>query len=260
MANRCQKAVEEVRAEINLLEQEKQTRLAAMDSDDRRNDFTQALATATTNIAVLEDRLRDAIAKAGKLQKDLAASDAQSVSSDLVELATDLSSTVQEIGLVQATVRVQRVTIEPVDLPYTEAIEIARANRLDWMNQRSVLVDQWRLVAFNANRLLANLDISVVGDLGTLGDSASRFRGPTDNVDVRVSFDAPSIVKPSATSTARPSSSTSEPNADTFRSSTASLCPCASACDRSNVFPKISKSKGRRWQSPFVASTKRSKT
>jgi hypothetical protein len=191
LANQCQQAVDEVQAEINLLEQQKQTRLAEMDSDDRRDDFTQALATATTNISVLEDRLRDAKDRADRLRRDLAASDAKSASADLVELATDLSSSVQEIGLVQATVRVQRVTIEPVDLPYAEAIEIARANRLDWMNQRSVLVDQWRLVAFNANRLLANLDISVVGDLGTLGDSASRFRGPTDNVDVRVSFDAP---------------------------------------------------------------------
>jgi hypothetical protein len=191
LGQKCQQGVDEVTAEIQLLEREKESRLADMETDERRQDFIQALSAAATNIAVLQDRLTAARGKGEQLQGFLQSSDAKSAAAELVELASDLSSTVQEIGLVQATVRVQRVTIEPVELPYESAIEIARANRLDWMNQRSVLVDQWRLVAFNANRLLANLDVSVVGDLGTLGDSASRFRGPTDNVDVRVSFDAP---------------------------------------------------------------------
>ena len=35
------------------------------------------------------------------------------------------------------------------------AFEVARANRLDWMNIRAALVDQWRLIQFNAMALLA---------------------------------------------------------------------------------------------------------
>jgi hypothetical protein len=191
LSNSCRDALQEVREDITQLEAEKPSRLAAMEADDRRADFTNALATATTNISVLEERLREASKRVALTNEKLQKAEPISVAADLVELATDLSSTIQEVGLVQATVRVQRVTIEPIDLPYASAIEIARANRLDWMNQRSALVDQWRLVAFNANRLLANLDIQINGDMGTLGNSATRFRGPTDNITANISFDAP---------------------------------------------------------------------
>lgn len=109
----------------------------------------------------------------------------------LSEVVRGVSGTLQEIGLLQARTRMQRITIEPIHLGYEDAIQIARANRLDWMNQRAAVVDQWRLVAFNANRLLAGLDIIIDGDLGTVGDSATRFRGPTNNTRARVVFDAP---------------------------------------------------------------------
>jgi hypothetical protein len=72
-----------------------------------------------------------------------------------------------------------------------EAIAIARCNRLDWMNNRAALVDSWRLITFNANALLSNLDVTFSGDLRTVGDNPVKFRAPNGDLQVGVQFDAP---------------------------------------------------------------------
>jgi hypothetical protein len=59
------------------------------------------------------------------------------------------------------------------------------------MNNRASLVDQWRLIAFNANALKAGLDIFFEGDLANVGNNPVAFNGQNGSLRVGMRFDAP---------------------------------------------------------------------
>jgi hypothetical protein len=109
----------------------------------------------------------------------------------LPNLLTELSANVLEVSLVQAEARAETVMLIPIELNADDAMEIARQNRLDWMNNRAAMVDSWRLVNYNANPLESNLDIVWSGDIRTTGDNPVRFRDTTGNLRASLRWDAP---------------------------------------------------------------------
>ncbi len=110
---------------------------------------------------------------------------------DLAELLTQLSGQLLRLSLVQARARLDTASLVPVDLEPERALEIAREHRLDWMNARAALVDQWRQIELMANRLRGYLDLSFSGDLGTLGDNPVKFRAPHGQLRVGLAWDTP---------------------------------------------------------------------
>ena len=110
---------------------------------------------------------------------------------DLVALAGRLSSITQELSLIQARARLESITLPKIDLDPRRAMDIARANRLDWMNNRMGLVDTWRLIYFNANQLKSGLNLSFNGGLNTTNNNPVHFRGTTGDASVGVQFSAP---------------------------------------------------------------------
>lgn len=110
---------------------------------------------------------------------------------ELVTLVTSLSSLMEQMVLVQARARLDAATLVPVEIDAVEALKIAAEHRLDWMNARAGLVDQWRLIQFNANDLMAGLDLVFSGDIGTVGNNPVKFRGTNGQLNVGVQFDAP---------------------------------------------------------------------
>ncbi|MFI4877182.1 MAG: hypothetical protein ACIALR_17640, partial [Blastopirellula sp. JB062] len=66
---------------------------------------------------------------------------------------SSLISDVLGLSLVQARARTESITLTNVDIGSDEALEIARANRRDWMNAQAALVDSWRQIGFFANDL-----------------------------------------------------------------------------------------------------------
>ncbi len=105
----------------------------------------------------------------------------------LRRLAQDLAS----LALLQAWARLDTVVLTPIDMPWQDAVETARHNRLDWMNGRAALVDRWRRVELAANALRGNLDVTFSGDLGTKDNNPVKFRGTTGRLRVGLQFDAP---------------------------------------------------------------------
>jgi hypothetical protein len=109
----------------------------------------------------------------------------------LVSTMTELSGQLLELSLIQARVRLESIVLVPVDLEAADALEIARNNRLDWMNARSSLVDTWRLIQFNANNLMSDLDVVFNGDIGTTADNPFGFRDSNGRLEVGLEWDAP---------------------------------------------------------------------
>lgn len=109
----------------------------------------------------------------------------------IVAMNVAMTNLLSELTLIEARARLEAISIERIELSPKEALEIARTNRLDWMNNRAALVDTWRLIEFNANRLESNLDVVLNGEMGTVGDNAAKFRPRDSTVSAGLRFDAP---------------------------------------------------------------------
>jgi len=109
----------------------------------------------------------------------------------LENLLDTLASGLMSLSLLQARVRLEIPVLTPVELDPEEAFAIARENRLDWMNMRAALVDQWRQVEIAANRLKSDLSLVFDGNVTTTSDTLAPVHNTMGNVRVGVQFDAP---------------------------------------------------------------------
>ena len=105
----------------------------------------------------------------------------------LAEFAEDVLA----MQVVQARARIESVVLPPVDLMPEEAIEIARANRLDWMNTRAGLVDSWRAIEVVADNLESSLDVVFSGDMQNATDNPLSLRGKTGRLRAGLQWDSP---------------------------------------------------------------------
>ncbi len=182
---------EVVAADLNLFESRSDERQKGM-SPKQRKRFLEDKQKLADDFNELKARVETTARTFSKLTGQLTPTTRRKSAQELVVLNTELLNLVGELSLIQARARLESVLLETIELSPQEALAIARANRLDWMNNRAALVDSWRLIEFNANALESNLDIFFEGDLGTLGgENLLRFRGPTGSLRAGVRFDAP---------------------------------------------------------------------
>ena len=150
----------------------------------------QRVAQRSEELTKLEKQLRaswqnfDQLAEAGELKS------AETLNG-LIAALSGVSGQLLELSLLQAAARLESIRFELVELTFEQALAIATVYRRDWMNARAALVDAWRLIYFNANDLLSNLDIVFSGDLGNVGDNPFRFRDSRGRLRVGLEFDAP---------------------------------------------------------------------
>ncbi len=143
------------------------------------------------SLSDVETRFNNTEGDVQNLLNSVGTEDPSKITDRIVAVSTGLSGLTQELALIKARARLDTVTIPYVELASDRALEIARANRYDWMNNRASLVDTWRLIAFNANALKAGLDLTFSGDLGTVGNNPAAFNGQNGRLQVGVRFDAP---------------------------------------------------------------------
>jgi outer membrane protein TolC len=108
-----------------------------------------------------------------------------------VEILTRLDDCLSELAILQARCRVECIVLIPVQMRSDEAFEIARQNRLDWMNARAALVDTWRQVEVAANALKGDMSVMFSGDMSTVGNNPVAFRSTTGRLRVGLQFDPP---------------------------------------------------------------------
>jgi uncharacterized protein YdbL (DUF1318 family) len=113
------------------------------------------------------------------------------VSPGIPTMLSELSDRVLDLSLVQAGARTELVDLVRVNLDPDTALEIARANRRDWMNSRAALVDAWRLIEFNADNLESTLDVVFSGDIQNASDRPFDLNSNTGRLRVGLEFDAP---------------------------------------------------------------------
>ncbi len=104
---------------------------------------------------------------------------------------TKLSEQLMALRLIQARARLETIELAIVDVDSESAFEVARERRLDWMNMRSNLVDQWRNIEIVADQLRGDLRVNVGGSIGNVGSNPLDFRARNSQFTAGVQFDAP---------------------------------------------------------------------
>lgn len=104
---------------------------------------------------------------------------------------TKLSEALMTLHLIQARARLEAIELPIVDVNAEYAFQVARERRLDWMNMRSNLVDQWRNIEIVADRLRSDLSVSVGGSITNEGSNPVNFSSDNAQFTAGVQFDAP---------------------------------------------------------------------
>ncbi len=179
-----------VESDLAQLETQAAARERLMEPEER-SQFAADKQRLYASLADIQARFENTARQAEELRGAINAENVARGTDTLVALANLLADLVQELALVQARARLESVVLEPIQLDSVTALEIARANRLDWMNNRANLVDTWRLIEFNANALMSDLDVTFSGDMGTVGKNPLDFRSGTGTLRAGLRFDAP---------------------------------------------------------------------
>jgi hypothetical protein len=156
-----------------------------------RKQLTADLAKLRADHAALAARLEQAGKSIAALRGQLTEKTRRDTADRIVQWVSEVTSILDELSLVQARARLEQITVEHQTLDPEDALNIARANRLDWMNNRAALVDTWRLIQFNADALQSVLNVTLSGDMSTTGNNPMRFRAPTGNLRAGLQFDGP---------------------------------------------------------------------
>jgi hypothetical protein len=155
-------------------------------------DVTDRLTAVQPVYANLGKAIDDLLANGkGLEEEELLKQLEATVISIMPELLIKISNDALELSLVQTSARAESITLIPVDLSVEQAYETASKNRLDWMNQRAGIMDQWRLISYNADSLESDLDIVLYGGIGNTGDNPLKFRDTAGTLKAGIEWDAP---------------------------------------------------------------------
>ncbi|MEX0585306.1 MAG: TolC family protein, partial [Pirellulales bacterium] len=185
-----QRLVDATPAELAAMDAAVHLRISQM-SVEERETYDIERERLTDNLQLLIERFE---ATEPELQevRELVSPDTRAETAErIIVLLTELQSIVSDVGLLQARARIERISVEPIDLAPEVALEIARANRLDWMNNRAALVDVWRLIEFNANRLKSDITIGLSGDVQTVRDNPLSFDQNAGTLRASLQIDPP---------------------------------------------------------------------
>ncbi len=187
---RIDERLENVKREIERLETSTPVRFLTMTPTEQRllkrdiqqlhNNRDQIAGHFEKNSATLE-----------ALEEGLRDESRQQTVTAIISMNVDMANLLSELTLIEARARLEVISIDSIELSPADALEIARANRLDWMNNRADLVDTWRLIEFNGNRLESNLDVVLGGQMGTVGDNSVKFQARDTTVSAGLRFDTP---------------------------------------------------------------------
>ena len=107
------------------------------------------------------------------------------------DLIAAINESVLALQLIQARARTESALLPEVDLEPRDALEIARQNRRDWLNNRANLVNTWRAIEVVADDLESILDLTLSGDVQNVGSNPLALRSSTGRLRAGLAWDAP---------------------------------------------------------------------
>jgi len=116
----------------------------------------------------------------------------QEVYTNINLLREDLLRLIQNLQVVQVSLRVELIELEPFEETMELSVDIGIENRLDLMNARAAVMDARRQVEVIANQLRGNLDVVVEGDFRNSGGNRPfDFRADRSELRAGIQFTAP---------------------------------------------------------------------
>lgn len=107
------------------------------------------------------------------------------------DLLASINENLLGLQIVQAKARTEAALLPEVDIEPIEAVQIARANRRDWLNNRASLVNSWRAIEVVADNLESVLNLTLAGDVRNVGDNPLAFHSTAGTLRAGVAWDAP---------------------------------------------------------------------
>jgi hypothetical protein len=176
--------------------------VAVLDSagmDQLPNTLNEELAKLEDRFRGRKERIEQLQADAQKILSEARQGDGKQQFLDLRDrvilpsqtMLAEYAEDVLALQVVQARARIESVSLPEVDLLPEEAVEIARVNRLDWMNTRAALVDAWRSIEFVADRLESSLDLIFIGDMVNTSDNPFSYSRRSGRLRAGFQWDTP---------------------------------------------------------------------
>ncbi|MFM7073227.1 MAG: hypothetical protein ACKO38_15685 [Planctomycetota bacterium] len=154
----------------------------------------QGVADSAENLRRFQEQTRELIDAGEGLSPLERGQLANGLLTDVNQQFDSLKRDILDLELLQARIRSESLTLTPVELPWQSAVEISYRYRLDLMNARASLVDQWRLIEYNADNLESTLDLVFSGDItNDLNESRLQKSINTGQIKAGLRFDAPIV-------------------------------------------------------------------
>ena len=141
------------------------------EDDERESDKRQRVLSKelTDGFTISRAALLDNIDNTEEYLEKLDAADPEVawlvLRQDLV--ARDFRARLAEQFVIETQARVYLIEVNPVEMTLEKAISVALANRLDLMSNLAQVTDAWRNVEFDANQLLAGLNLVYTANLNS---------------------------------------------------------------------------------------------
>ena len=95
------------------------------------------------------------------------------------------------LSLMQTRTRLDAMTLTPVSITAEEAFQTASEHRLDWMNQKSRLVDRWRQIDIAADKLKGDVRLTLNGDTGRIDRDGVHFGVENSRIQAGLEWTSP---------------------------------------------------------------------
>jgi outer membrane protein TolC len=141
----------------------------------------------------LRDELKELAEDIRKAESSLPKQKGKEGLDSLLALTRRETTTTGDLFVLQNQVRVHLIRLPDVNYQLDTAVQYARDNRLDLMNQRAQVVDAWRQIAVTANALKSDLNLTLNATLATPPVSLNPvgFSASANTYSVAVQFAAP---------------------------------------------------------------------
>ena len=106
-------------------------------------------------------------------------------------LLNGFSGTLLELSLVKASARLESIIMEEMVISPKDSSAIASSFRMDWKNNRALLVDVWRKADLAKEDLKTDLDLVLSGNLGSDSMGAGQFESDESRVRLGIELDTP---------------------------------------------------------------------